>query len=746
MKKVININFQGRVIPIEETAYDILQQYIDSLRKYFANEEGRDEIINDIEGRIAELFSERLKKGSTCITDEDVNAVAASMGRPADFEQAETEMGASTTASASSSQQQSQQQSDYNYTYTARGRGRLYRNADDKILGGVCSGLANYLGIDPVVMRILFVVFVGALFWVYIVLWIIVPSQSAQTNITKRLYRSTDDKVIGGVCGGLASYFNISTWIPRLIFALPLIIGIISTPFNMWWGDFDFWWGPKIVTGSLGFTLFVTYLVLWISVPVAVTAAEKLEMRGERVDLNSIRDTVKEDLESFKSKAQNWGSEVKESAQRLGEKAKAYGQTAASQAKTYSTEASVRSGRSGVGHVIGILFKAFFLFIAGIIAITMFAVLMGLLFGGFLVFPFKEFVLEGFWQNALAWLTLLFFLGIPIIAMITWLIRRIAGVRSRNNYLGYMFGSLWVIGLISFIILMGLYTRNFRISGEKVDQVAMVQPSTGKVYIDVAPGKVHYYRGGEWFGIDWDDDWPIYGANEDTLMLNNVRIHVTKSKDSLYHTHMIRSSQGRNNGAAIELAEKIKFDMVQTDSILTFPKGFGISRDDKFRNQRVEIVIEVPVGKKIQFDQRVYDYDWYVINFGGRGRGFDYNDNWEYTHWSPGYEYVMTSSGRLERAHQRKAKDDGSASENDGSVSVQVDDTGVKIKAKANPDTNPRREYRYQPQPNQTDKAPVEKKDSVKTQQEISKTVTESTGGSSEASMSPLYILGRFGR
>jgi len=89
MKKVININFQGRVIPIEETAYEILQQYIVSLRKYFANEEGRDEIINDIEGRIAELFSDRLKKGATCITDEDVNAVIASMGRPVDFDKAE---------------------------------------------------------------------------------------------------------------------------------------------------------------------------------------------------------------------------------------------------------------------------------------------------------------------------------------------------------------------------------------------------------------------------------------------------------------------------------------------------------------------------------------------------------------------------------------------------------------------------------------------------------------------------------
>jgi site-specific recombinase XerD len=56
MKKVININFQGRVVPIEETAYEMLKRYIESLRIYFAKEEGRDEIINDIEGRIAELF------------------------------------------------------------------------------------------------------------------------------------------------------------------------------------------------------------------------------------------------------------------------------------------------------------------------------------------------------------------------------------------------------------------------------------------------------------------------------------------------------------------------------------------------------------------------------------------------------------------------------------------------------------------------------------------------------------------
>ena len=89
MKKVININFQGTVVPIEETSYELLKQYTDSLRIYFANEEGRDEIINDIESRIGELFQERITKGATCITDDDVNAIINNMGRPKDFADAE---------------------------------------------------------------------------------------------------------------------------------------------------------------------------------------------------------------------------------------------------------------------------------------------------------------------------------------------------------------------------------------------------------------------------------------------------------------------------------------------------------------------------------------------------------------------------------------------------------------------------------------------------------------------------------
>ena len=72
MKKIININLSGRVIPIEDSAYESLQRYVESLRRYFAAEEGRDEIINDIESRIAELMNDKIRKGSAAVTDADI--------------------------------------------------------------------------------------------------------------------------------------------------------------------------------------------------------------------------------------------------------------------------------------------------------------------------------------------------------------------------------------------------------------------------------------------------------------------------------------------------------------------------------------------------------------------------------------------------------------------------------------------------------------------------------------------------
>ena len=649
MKKIININFQGRVIPIEETAYDTLKQYVDSLRRYFANEEGRDEIINDIESRIAELFSERLKRGTACITDDDINAVISSIGRPQDFE--EQDGGPADNSNAyQGSQQQTQTGPSANtaYNFNNAGRGRLYRNADDKILGGVCSGLANYLGIDPVILRIIFVILIGGLFWVYILLWIIVPSQSLQTSITKRLYRNADDRVLAGVCGGLATYFNIEVWIPRLIFALPLILGIISGTMNAIWMNWDFGIAPRVITGSLGSTLFVTYIILWIAVPFASTASEKLEMRGEKVDLNSIRDTVKEDLEHFKTKAEKWGQEVKQTAQEFGTRASSFGQAAGTQARGFATEAApiARRAGSGIGHIIGILFKAFFLFIAAIIAISLFGVLMALIFGGMAAFPLKNFVFDNGGQDFLLWATLILFLGVPLVAIITWLVRRIMSVRSKNHYLGFIFGGLWVVGLLCFIFLISGFARNFKVRVPVEDKIAIAQPAGGKLYVDINRSNMSYYHG-DWFGVRFNsDDIPVYGANMDTLMLNTVRVQLVKSKDSSFHATRIRLSRGNTRDAATKTAEKIHFTVNQLDSVLYLPEGFAVTSTDKFRNQQVLLVIEIPVGKRIQLSKTLEYYNWFDVNVNNRrGWNIDFNDDDEHYAWDADTEYIMTPDG-----------------------------------------------------------------------------------------------------
>src|SRR6476660_7895253 len=217
MKQVINTNFQGRVVPIEVTAFDILKAYTESLNRYFAAEEGKEEIINDIESRIGELFQDRLKAGSTCITDDDVHAIIRSMGRPEDFG-TEDLLNAGTENSGAGT-------SATNAAFANPGNKRLYRDENNKILGGVCSGIGNYMNIDPVIVRIIFVVTFGVALIPYLVLWIAVPS-SASTEIggvRKKLYRDGDSKIIAGVCSGIGNYFGINVWIPRVLFLLPFL-------------------------------------------------------------------------------------------------------------------------------------------------------------------------------------------------------------------------------------------------------------------------------------------------------------------------------------------------------------------------------------------------------------------------------------------------------------------------------------------------------------------------------------------
>lgn len=173
MQRIIQINIAGRIIPIEEDAFIVLKEYLNALERQFKGEEGEEEIVQDIESRIAELFGIRLQSGSPAIDRADVQKVIDTLGPASELNDHSnaTPKGAGLPVPYTPPQSKQEKQQ---YRYTAD---RLYRNPNDKMLGGVCSGIGNYFDIDPVIVRLLFVVL--ALFGMgvlaYIIAWIVIP-------------------------------------------------------------------------------------------------------------------------------------------------------------------------------------------------------------------------------------------------------------------------------------------------------------------------------------------------------------------------------------------------------------------------------------------------------------------------------------------------------------------------------------------------------------------------------------------
>lgn len=177
MQRIIQITISGQLIPIEEDAYQQLADYISSLEYQFSNEDGKDEIIQDIENRIAELFSIRLHAGAHAIDREDVQKVVDTLGRASDINQEQNNNtdkrylpGPYTGGKKAYSESKK---------HHPKSRRRLFRDGHDKVLGGVCSGLAYHFDLDVTLVRLIFAILVfisfGTASLVYIVAWASIP-------------------------------------------------------------------------------------------------------------------------------------------------------------------------------------------------------------------------------------------------------------------------------------------------------------------------------------------------------------------------------------------------------------------------------------------------------------------------------------------------------------------------------------------------------------------------------------------
>lgn len=189
MKKTITINISGLVFNIEEDAYSSLKNYLEKIGNKFNNLEERQEIIEDIEARVAELFTEKIDRNKEVINQKDVNRIIEVMGSPDNFEEEESEFKDKTESKST----------------TTNEKKKFFRDPDNKVLGGVCAGISNYFGWDISILRVIFalsVLLLGTGFWLYIILWILIPEA-----------KSTSDKL--AMEGKNANINNIKTFFTK---------------------------------------------------------------------------------------------------------------------------------------------------------------------------------------------------------------------------------------------------------------------------------------------------------------------------------------------------------------------------------------------------------------------------------------------------------------------------------------------------------------------------------------------------
>ena len=258
MKKTFTISLGHSVFNVEEDAYDVLKMYLDSIKNYFQKMENDSEIISDFELRIAENFSSKLSSGKQYINLSDVKEVIQIMGSLDDFQEIYDD---------------DDQTEDVKEDKKIKNK--LYRDSSNRIIAGVCSGIAEYFKVDPIIVRIIFFISAPLQLIIYTILWIGLPSKDFDPNLRKKLYRDKENGVIGGVAKGLSNYLKIDVNIIRVVFVVSLI------------------------TGGAGLLF---YLLLWIFTKEAKTIGEKMNMSGFNVNLSNIEDFIKKKTKNLNSR------------------------------------------------------------------------------------------------------------------------------------------------------------------------------------------------------------------------------------------------------------------------------------------------------------------------------------------------------------------------------------------------------------------------------------------------------------
>ncbi len=387
-------------------------------------------------------------------------------------------------------------------------------------------------------------------------------SRSSRTK-NKRLYRDPDNSVISGVCGGLAAYFNIDPVIFRLLFVFVFFFGGASL---------------------------LLYVILWIVLPKAETAAQKLEMRGEAVNVSNIEKKVKKEFEAAKENVK----------------------AAANSETVKKTKNAAGDFFSSLGQVFLVFIKVILIIIGTSLVLGGIGIIIALISGTFVGLHFLPFGPYDFSLGEflapfsdpvsitllVISLTLLFL--IPVVAMVYGLIKLIFSIKTKNKGLAIGATTLWVVALLTTIGVIGIESNNYSKNGSSLTKNTLTLDSdTLIVNVNTLQKKdLNQYI---LFDFDLDDEW-LFTEDLDRIY-GKINLDIERSKTGMTYIEIDKRSKGKSWENADENAANLNYNFSTLSSEVELDPYFYIEGDEKWRFPRIELTVYLPEGKHIIIDK-----------------------------------------------------------------------------------------------------------------------------------------------
>lgn len=494
MEKTIIINIGNTIIHIEESAYELLKAYLNEVKQYFANHADDLEIVTDIENRIAELLTEQLEEQKKQVVDStNVNSVIAQMGKVKDFDTVEE------------GEEEPVINNAYQHQYAEK---KLYRDMDDRVVAGVCAGIAHYVNADPKWIRV-----------------------------------------------------------------------------------------ATVLTFFLGGSGILVYALLWIIMPKAKSRIERMEMKGEPANLQGFQKNLDEELLAVK--------------ERLGEVNK-HAQPIFARLGNFIGEFFEWLGRfiSGTGKVI---FKV----IAGVIVVFGVLFLLALITGtaifqGFWdasIYEYFPFSIVNESNRGIILFGAFIVCFVPVLALVLFSIRIAFNKQTTNKTLSFALLIIWLVG----VAVTGYQVA--KILSEFKQHAELTQTTDLKAYpvytINIDKSKYFSKEDSVAYHIDANNRHQIVVDDfEDGPFVspNRIRIDINKSETGVTRLTQKYESQGKTFQSALQNAQNISYNYVMKDSELIFSPRFQLRKGAIWRNQEVRLNLEIPVGTKLILKQDAYRY------------------------------------------------------------------------------------------------------------------------------------------